>query len=85
MDEEDERVSVLIMSRYKQAFEILLEAVEKSGRYPKAKLKLPDSGGNIVTITGEVASHRDHDEITELARQHGFHLFAQELFIPCGG
>ena len=72
------------MSSYKKAFAGLVEAVEKSGRYPKAKLALPQAGDNMATLTGEVASHADHDAITELARQHGFHLFAQQLFIPCG-
>jgi hypothetical protein len=70
------------MGADKREFGKFVEAVEQSGRYPKAILKLPDSGGNMATINGEVASHADHDAITELARQHGFHLFAQELFIP---
>ena len=63
-------------------FQAFLTEVQKSGRFPKAKIEPPEHGGNIATITGEVPSHQDHEYIVEMARQHGFHLFAQELFIP---
>jgi hypothetical protein len=70
------------MSTRKQ-FETFLELVETSGRFPKTQIIPPENGDNLIAFTGEVSSRRDHDDIVEMARQHGFHLFAQEVFIPC--
>ena len=71
------------MTSRKQEFDVFLAAVAKTARFPKAKIEPPEHGGNIATISGEVACRQDHEDIVEMARQHGFHLFAQELFVPC--
>ena len=60
-----------------------MEEVDKSERFPKAKLTPPEHGGNIASISGAVGSYSEHDEIVEMARQKGFLLLAQNLFIPC--
>jgi len=66
----------------KQFQEFLIEVAE-SKRFPDAVLEPPVPGENIAIITGQVSSRQDHEAIVEIARQHGFHLFARDLFIPC--
>ncbi len=66
-----------------QSFQAFLAEAESSARFPNVKISPPEHRGNIATISGEVSSRQDHDDIVEMARQHGFHLFAQQLFIPC--
>jgi hypothetical protein len=70
------------MSSHRQQFQAFLDEVAKSGRFLKAKIEPPEPGENIAMISGEVSSHREREEIIEIARQHGFLLLAQELFIP---
>ncbi len=70
------------MNSRKQQFDDFLAAVAETGRFTKAEIEPPEHGGNIATISGEVGCQQDHEEIVEMARQHGFHLFAQELFVP---
>lgn len=68
--------------RQKQ-FRLLIAVVQATGNYPKTRVELCDEILNAVTVTGEVPSEAANDELTELARQHGFIALAQDLFIPC--
>lgn len=69
-------------TRQKQ-FRLLLAAVQATGNYPKTKIELCDEILNAVTVTGEVPSDAANDELTELARRHGFIALAENLSIPC--
>ena len=66
-----------------EQFRLLLAAVEATGKYPRTRIELCEEILNAVTVTGEVPSDAANDELTELARQHGFHALAEDLFIPC--
>ncbi|MDP7113120.1 MAG: hypothetical protein QGH45_14200 [Myxococcota bacterium] len=69
-------------TRHEQ-FRLLTAAVRAIGNYPKTKIELCDEILNAVTVTGEVPSEAANEELTELARQHGFLALAEDLFIPC--
>jgi hypothetical protein len=71
-------------SRMRQRqFRLLIEAVRATGNYPEVRIELCDEILNAVTVTGEVSSEAANDELTEMARQHGFIALAENLSIPC--
>jgi hypothetical protein len=66
--------------RLKKQFNAFMSAIAVSGRFSKATISQPD--GNILIVSGEISSRQGLEDLIELARQHGFILLAQELFIP---
>ncbi len=62
---------------------LLIAAAQATGNYPKTRIELCDEILNAVTVTGEVPSHAANDELTELARRHGFIALAEDLSISC--
>jgi len=71
------------MATKKEKWSEFIEEIDKSERFLKVQLTPPEHGGNIATISGEVDSSSEHDEIAEMAKQKGFLLFTQNLLVPC--
>lgn len=69
------------MANRKQNWQAFVHQVEATRRFPNAILSPPEYGGNIASVSGEVSSTDDHDEIVEMARRKGFFLLAQNLLV----